>query len=66
MAQKDPIYILFCLLLFFSLPLSLAAADINRDSLIQALKKVPEKSEARAKILQQLSKSYREDAPDES
>ena len=66
MPQKDPIYIVSCLLLFFSLPLSLVAADINRDSLIQALKKVPEKSVERAKILQQLSKSYREDVPDES
>ena len=63
MARKYHIRTIVCFL--FS-SLSLYATDINRDSLIRELKATPEKSELRARILQQLSESYREDAPDES
>lgn len=67
MAQRKITFALFCVLLallFLCNPM--AAADINRDSLAQALKEAPENSLQRAQILQQLSSSYREDAPDES
>ncbi|MCB9264479.1 MAG: tetratricopeptide repeat protein [Lewinellaceae bacterium] len=57
--------VLSFLLIVFLLP-PLAAVDINRDSLAEALKKAPENSLQRARILQLLNESYRQDIPDES
>ncbi len=67
MAQKNFTYALLCsLLMFLFLCEPGMAADVNRDSLIQVLKDAPANSFQRAQILQQLSASYHQDAPDES